>query len=70
LLVVCIRGHHANRDRKPIAGKGSPNGLRMISYEHAQRVYNPTGAYAGDSETGTIDLDMNRVRTAGLSLRL
>jgi hypothetical protein len=46
------------------AGKGT------IYYEHLQRVYDPTGVYAGDSETGTIDLDMNRAQTHVISLRL
>lgn len=41
-----------------------------VFYQHAQRVYSPTGAYKGDAESGTIDLVMNRSQTLVASLRL
>jgi hypothetical protein len=42
----------------------------VVYYQHPQRVYNPTGAYAGQVESGTIDLNLNRAHTHVMSLRL
>ncbi len=51
-------------------GPAQHQGKGIVFYEHAQRVYSPTGAYSGDTESGTIDLVMNRSQTLVASLRI
>jgi len=41
-----------------------------VSYEHPQRIYGGTGAYARASESGSIELTTNAARTEVVSMTL
>ena len=56
-----------NNQNSTRAAARAPGGA---TYEHSQRVFGGTRAYAGASETGTIVLTTNRVRAAVVSLTL
>jgi hypothetical protein len=51
-------------------GRPHAAGHRAIYYQDPQRVYDPTGAFGGDSESGSIELVTNHSQTLVASLRL
>jgi hypothetical protein len=52
------------------SGPAHASGHGTVYYEHLQRVYAGTGAYAGDSESGSIKLFTNPSRTSVVSIEL
>ena len=51
-------------------GPAHAAGRGTVYYQHVQRLYAGNGAYAGDSESGTIKLFTNHARTNVVSLEL
>lgn len=43
---------------------------KTVYYQHAQKALGGSGAYAGETESGTIDLNENRAHTAVASMTL
>ncbi len=52
------------------SGPAHPAGHGDVYYEHPQRVYNPIGAYAGDTESGSIELVTNPAQTSVVNMKL
>jgi hypothetical protein len=52
------------------SGPAHPAAHGAVYYEHPQRVYYPIGTYAGDSESGSIELITNPARTSVVSMKL
>jgi hypothetical protein len=52
------------------SGPAHPNGQHTVYYQHAQHVASGSGAYAGATESGSIDLNMNAKHTTVESMTL
>jgi hypothetical protein len=51
-------------------GPAHSNGPHAVYYQHAQHVISSSGTYAGATESGSIDLNMNAAHTTVVSMTL